>query len=95
VDIRTEKRKNHNVTIVQGLDARCYGYELQKLADFFKKKFSVATFLEEMGSATFIVVGGFFDRDLEEIIAKDLGVPTDCVENLAAGRKADMKQRKK
>lgn len=95
VDIRTEKRKNHNVTILQGLDARCYGYDLTKLADFFKRKFSVATFLEEMGSAQFIVVGGFFDRDLEQICTKDFGIPADCVENLAASRKADMKQRKK
>jgi len=95
VDIRTEKRKNHNVTIIQGLDARCYGYDLPKLADFFKKKFSVAAFLEEQGSAKFIVLGGFFDRDLEELIPKELEIPSDCVENLAAGRKADMKQRKK
>jgi len=95
VDIRTEKRKNHNVTIIQGLDARCYGYDLPRLADFFKKKFSVAAFLEEQGSAKLIVLGGFFDRDLEEMIPKELEIPPDCVENLAAGRKAEMKQRKK
>eukprot|EP00928_Gymnodinium_smaydae_P030399 TRINITY_DN22628_c0_g3_i1.p1 TRINITY_DN22628_c0_g3~~TRINITY_DN22628_c0_g3_i1.p1 ORF type:complete len:646 (+),score=102.95 TRINITY_DN22628_c0_g3_i1:85-2022(+) len=95
VDIRTEKRKNHNVTILQGLDARCYGFDLEKLADFFKKKFSVATFLEEMGSAKMIVVGGFFDRDLEQMLTKDLAIPADCVENLAADRKAGMKQGKK
>merc|ERR1719331_2178865 len=94
VDIRTEKRKNHNVTILQGLDARCYAYDLAKLADYFKKRFSVAVFLEEMGSAQFIVIGGFFDRDLEQILSKDLGIPEDCVQNSAAGRKADMKQRK-
>lgn len=95
VDIRTEKRKNHNVTILQGLDARCYGYDLVKLADYFKKKFSVATFLEEMGSAQFIVIGGFFDRDLEQICKGELGIPSDCVDNLAANRKADMMQKKK
>lgn len=94
VDIRTEKRKNHNVTIIQGLDAKSYGYDLQKLADFFKKKFSVQTFLEEMGSAKFIVIGGFFDRDIEQLCCKDLGIPPECVQNLAAARKGDMKQKK-
>jgi len=94
VDIRTEKRKNHNVTIIQGLDARSYGYDLAKLGDFFKKKFSVQTFLEEMGSAQFIVIGGFFDRDVENMCKGELGIPADCVQNSAAGRKADMKQKK-
>merc|ERR1719482_164918 len=50
VDIRTEKRKNHNVTILQGLDARCYGYDLTKLADLYERPWNTCRLCGEFGS---------------------------------------------
>ena len=69
-----------------------YGYDIDKLAELFKGKFSVNAFVEDQGSARMIVVGGFYDYDLEQFCKYDLGVPEDCVENFASEKMRQHKQ---
>ncbi len=93
VQIRTEKRKNHNVTIVQGLER--YGYDLEKVSKFFQQKFGANSFVEDMSDKVRVVgIAGFFDRTLEDLLASSLGVPEAAVENTAENKKAGMKEKK-
>merc|ERR1711977_571887 len=61
--VRTEKRMNHNYTLVQGLDGT-YGFDVEKVAEFFKHKLAGATNVEEQGSVKIILVQGFWDREI-------------------------------
>jgi translation initiation factor 1 (eIF-1/SUI1) len=46
VMIRTEKRKNHNITLIYGVDK--YGYELSKLSEYFKAKVGSGCGIEDV-----------------------------------------------
>jgi translation initiation factor 1 (eIF-1/SUI1) len=106
IRIRTEKRMNHNCTIIYGL--HLYKLDLQKCLEYFKAKVSgsaghiidinnpnggASTTTQTDSEKQEILLQGFFDADICKLLVEGFRIPSKSVENMAEGRKKDMKQK--
>ncbi|CAD7943137.1 unnamed protein product [Amoebophrya sp. A25] len=121
VQVRTEKRMNHNCTLIYGLHR--YGFDLSKTLAYLKANVSntsgqVLDLVDNNNSSSTssknnagaggassgsssrdfttpqeILLQGFWDADLCSLFVEQFGIPASGVENLAASRKKDMRQK--
>lgn len=87
IQIRTEKRMNHNCTLIHGLPK--YSYDNEKVAEFLKQKFGGNSYVD----GTEIILQGFFDQSVSDLLVGTLMIPEDAIENHAENRKKDMKEK--
>eukprot|EP00239_Pterosperma_sp_CCMP1384_P002939 CAMPEP_0197849420 /NCGR_PEP_ID=MMETSP1438-20131217/12011_1 /TAXON_ID=1461541 /ORGANISM="Pterosperma sp., Strain CCMP1384" /LENGTH=137 /DNA_ID=CAMNT_0043462097 /DNA_START=32 /DNA_END=445 /DNA_ORIENTATION=- len=97
--VRTEKRRNHNITLVQGLDTKVYGFDLEKMSTYLSKRLAASGGVEELPGSKVdikrqIYLGGFWDRAVINILTEELGVPPEAIKNDAENKKGNMKQKK-
>lgn len=82
VQVRTDTRRGHSVTLIHGLEA--YGVEMQTFAAHLQKVLATSSSYEEAtpdGQAA-IMIQGFWDQAAVEWLGK-IGVPTASVQNTA------------
>jgi len=78
VQVRTDTRRGHHVTLVHGLEA--YGVDMQALAATLQKVLASAAAVEEAGptQAAAVMVQGFWDIAVVEWLAK-AGIPSESI----------------
>ncbi|CAD7954682.1 unnamed protein product [Amoebophrya sp. A120] len=97
IQVRTEKRMNHNCTLIQGLSK--YYLDLDKVLAHLKQHVLKSTsgqviMAKDAPTVPFeILLQGFYDVDCYEFLTQDLKIPESAVENLAESRKKDMRQK--
>eukprot|EP00933_Yihiella_yeosuensis_P032554 TRINITY_DN26174_c0_g1_i2.p1 TRINITY_DN26174_c0_g1~~TRINITY_DN26174_c0_g1_i2.p1 ORF type:complete len:410 (+),score=93.49 TRINITY_DN26174_c0_g1_i2:479-1708(+) len=82
VQVRTDQRRGHNVTLVHGLEA--YGVDMDALASCLQKALATSVTVEEASGSTqqAVVVQGFWDVAMVEWLGK-VGVPPDSIQHQA------------
>lgn len=78
VQVRTDTRRGHNVTLIQGLEA--YGVNMEAFASSLQKALASAAVVEEASptQAACIMVQGFWDVAVMDWLVK-VGIPSECI----------------
>jgi len=78
VQVRTDTRRGHNVTLVHGLEA--YGVNMEAFASSLQKVLASSAAVEEASptQAACVMVQGFWDAAVVDWLGK-VGVPTECI----------------
>ncbi|CAJ1335960.1 unnamed protein product [Effrenium voratum] len=78
VQVRTDTRRGHHVTLIHGLEA--YGVDMQALAALLQKALASSAVVEEASEVTAaaVMVQGFWDMAVMEWLAK-AGIPTESI----------------
>ena len=95
VQIRTEKRMNHAVTLIAGLHR--YNFDLDKTLDYLKTKVGGSGAVEnlEAKAGPQLMLQGFWDAKMVDLFVEEFCIPISAIENTAAGKKKDMRQKDK
>ena len=94
--ISTAQRRGHAVTLVDGLEQ--LGLQPQVVARELQAVAGASAAVEEEvgqkgGVRRTVMVQGLWDRSAADLLTSKYGLPASCVENKAAGNKANMKQK--
>ncbi|CAE7300816.1 Eif2d [Symbiodinium sp. CCMP2456] len=78
VQVRTDTRRGHNVTLIQGLEA--YGVNMEAFASSLQKALASAAVVEEASptQAACVMVQGFWDVAVMDWLVK-VGIPSECI----------------
>lgn len=82
VQVRTDTRRGHSVTLIHGLEA--YGVDMDALAACLQKALATSVAVEEASAQiqAGIMVQGFWDKACSQWLEK-IGVPSESVQNAA------------